>query len=227
MGVLIEREDLRDKFLVFEDRREAGRVLAEFIEDKGVVFDVILSIPNGGVAVGCEVSTRLGIPLSLAVVRKITYPWTTEAGFGAVSWLGDIVTDEGAEAALGEGEYLRCLERARESVEGRARLFAAFLPWTLNGLRVSVVDDGLATGYTMVAAIKAVRKLGAREVIAAVPTSSISAARFVLEYVDSLVVLNIRTWLPYAVADAYRKWSDVTESEVLAMLNSLRERGLA
>lgn len=227
MGVLIEREDLRDRFLVFEDRGEAGRVLAEFIEDRGMAFDAVLSIPNGGVAVGYEVSTRLGIPLSLAVVRKITYPWTTEAGFGAVSWLGDVVVDEGAEAALGKREYSRCLERARESMEGRAKLFAAFLPKTLNGLRVSVIDDGLATGYTMVAAVKAVRKLGAREVAAAVPTSSISAARFVLEHVDSLVVLNIRTWLPYAVADAYRNWTDLTEGEVLAMLNSLREKGLA
>ncbi|MEM2218186.1 MAG: phosphoribosyltransferase family protein, partial [Thermofilaceae archaeon] len=174
-----------------------------------------------------KVSIELGIPLFLAVVRKVTYPWTTEAGFGAISWLEDVVVDERNKAAFNEREYLRCLEKAKESVQKRAELFKAFLPKTLNGLKVSIIDDGLATGYTMVAAVKAARKLGAREVTATVPTSSISAAYFVLEYVDSLVVLNIRTWLPYSVADAYRNWVDITESEVLTMLNCLREKGLA
>lgn len=225
--MLVECKDLRDRFLIFEDRMEAGKILAEFIKDEGLAFDTVLSIPNGGVAVGYEFSIELGVPLSLAVVRKITYPWTTEAGFGAVSWLEDITVDERDKASLSEGEYLRCLEKAKESVQRRAELFKAFLPKALNGLRVSIIDDGLATGYTMVAAVKAARKLGAREITVAVPTSSISAAYFVLEYVDSLVVLNIRTWLPYAVADAYRNWADITESEVLTMLNCLREKGLA
>jgi predicted phosphoribosyltransferase len=226
-GKLLERKDLRNRYGVFADREGAGELLAEFVEREGVALDSILAIPNGGVAVGYRAALRLGVPLAVAVVRKITYPWTTEAGFGAVSWLGDVVVDERVARALGEGEFRRCLERAERSVRERARIFADYLPGDLNGKRVAVVDDGLATGYTMLAAVKAARKLGAREVVAAAPTASLDAVQLLLEHADLLVVLNLREDYPYAVADAYARWWDLTESEALAYLRLLREKETA
>jgi len=227
VGVLFEKEDLRDGYAVFEDRGDAGRQLASFLEVEGLHGDLILAIPNGGVEVGYHASLELGARLAVAVVRKITFPWTTEAGFGAVSWLGDVEVDEAALRFMSEAEYRRCLERAKRSVEERVRLFRDYLPDSLEGLEVIIVDDGLATGYTMLAAIKAAKRLGARKLIAAVPTSSLSAARLTLDHVDALAVLNLRMQLPYAVADAYRRWRDLSESEVLSMLHALRELGLA
>ncbi|RLE87746.1 MAG: phosphoribosyltransferase [Thermoprotei archaeon] len=227
MGVLLEMKDLRDKYAVFVDRGDAGRRLASFLETRGLRSDLILAIPNGGVAVGYYVSLELGVRLAVAVVRKVTFPWTTEAGFGAVSWLGDVEVDKAALRIMSEAEYRKCLEKAKRSVEERARLFAEYLPGSLEGLEVIIVDDGLATGYTMLAAIKAVKKLGARRLVAAVPTSSLSAARLTLGHVDALVVLNLRTQYPYAVADAYKRWRDLSESEAVSMLRALREQGLA
>ncbi|MEM0308577.1 MAG: phosphoribosyltransferase family protein [Thermofilaceae archaeon] len=159
-------------------------------------------------------------------MRKLTYPWTTEAGFGAVSWLGDLVVDEAARSWLGEPLFESCLERAKRSVEERVRVYRDFLPEELRGC-VLLVDDGLATGYTMLAAIAAARRLRAEKVLAAVPTASIAAANMVAERVDLLAVLNLRTQLPYAVADAYRVWTDLTDAEVLQMLQHLRGLGLA
>jgi predicted phosphoribosyltransferase len=89
------------------------------------------------------------------------------------------------------------------------------------------VDDGLATGYTMLAAVRAARKLGAREVIAAAPTASLDAVQLLLEHADLLVVLNLREDYPYAVADAYARWWDFSESEALGYLRFLKERALA
>ncbi|MEM1912672.1 MAG: phosphoribosyltransferase family protein [Thermofilaceae archaeon] len=226
MGELAELEELRDRYAVFEDRLEAGRRLSEFLRQRGVRFDSILAIPNGGVAVGYALALELGAPLSVAVVRKLTYPWTTEAGFGAVSWLGDLVVDEAARSWLGEPLFESCLERAKRSVEERVRVYRDFLPEELRGC-VLLVDDGLATGYTMLAAIAAARRLRAEKVLAAVPTASIAAANMVAERVDLLAVLNLRTQLPYAVADAYRVWTDLTDAEVLQMLQHLRGLGLA
>ena len=227
VGKLLERRDLRNRYGVFADREGAGDALAEFMAKEGVAVDSILAIPNGGVAVGFRVALKLETRLAVAVVRKITYPWTSEAGFGAVSWLGDVVADERVAKALGEGEYRRCLERAERSVRERARIFADYLPSALDGEQVAVVDDGLATGYTMLAAVRAARRLGARKVVAAAPTASLDAVQLLLEHVDLLVALNVREDYPYAVADAYARWWDLSETETLTYLRLLRERGLA
>ena len=127
--------------------------------------------------------------------------------------------DRAALRFLSAEEYERSLSRARRSVEERAELFREYLPpGDLSGLRTMVVDDGLATGYTMLAAVKTVRELGVREVVVAVPTASYDSIELLLERVDTLAVLNLRTGLPYAVADAYKRWRDLTEAEVLELL---------
>lgn len=226
MGELLELEELRDRYAVFEDRLEAGRRLAEFLRERGVRFDSMLAIPNGGVAVGYAMALELGKTLSVAIVRKLTYPWTTEAGFGALSWLGDLVVDESARSWLGETLFKRCLERARRSIEERARVYGGFLPKALEG-SILLVDDGLATGYTMLAAAAAAKRLKAQKVLVAVPTASIAAVNTVADHVDVLAVLNVRTFLPYAVADAYRAWTDLADAETLEILQHLRSLGLA
>jgi predicted phosphoribosyltransferase len=226
-GKLLERRDLRNRYGVFADREDAGDALAEFMVKEGVAVDSIFAIPNGGVAVGFRAALRLETKLAVAVVRKITYPWTTEAGFGAVSWLGDVVVDERVATTLGESEYRKCLERAERSVRKRARIFAEYLPSDLNGKKVVVVDDGLATGYTMLVAVKAARRLGAREVVAAAPTASLDAVQLLLDCVDLVIALNVREDYPYAVADAYVRWWDLSVSDALAYLRLLRERRTA
>ncbi len=222
MGEIIEEWSLRNKVHVFENRFDAGRKLADFLLDNDIEFDLVLAIPNGGVAVGLEIAKKLEKELKVAIVRKATYPWTTEAGFGAVSWTGEVELETEAVKMLSKEEVEASVARAKKSVEERLKLFKDFLPGDLKNLRVVIVDDGLATGYTMLVAVKSVRKLGAREVVVAVPTSSEGAARMVAESADLLLVLNLRSSFFYAVADAYKRWRDLLELEVLNLLLSLK-----
>ncbi len=223
MAEIIEDWSLRDKVRIFQDRFDAGRKLADFLLDNGIEGDLILGIPNGGVAIGLEVAQILKKDLKVAVVRKAAYPWTTEAGFGAVSWTGEIELDPHAVKTLTKEEVEYSVKRARKSVEERVRLFGNFVPrGRLDKQKVILVDDGLATGYTMLVAVKSVRKLGAEKVVVAVPTSSEVAARLVAERADLLLVLNLRTSFFYAVADAYKRWRDLSELEVLNLLLSIK-----
>ncbi len=227
MGRLVEKEELRDKFQVFSDRSEAGRKLAEFLEEKGIRGDIVLAIPNGGVAVGAEVALGLEVELRVAVVRKLVFPWNPEAGFGALSWTGELIVDERIKEYLTEEEYEYSLRRAERSVREREKLFKDFLPpETLEGMRVILVDDGLATGYTMLVAVRSVKGLRARKVVVAVPTSPRSAVEMLLKEVDTIAVLNLRSTIPFAVADAYKFWRDLSEMEILNILLSLRNLGL-
>jgi len=218
MGKIIEDKSLKDKYYIFEDRFDAGRKLAEFLLANNLKGNLVLAIPNGGVAIGFEVARKLGLELKVAIVRKATFPWTTEAGFGAVSWTGETLLNELAIRNLSREEIDLSVLKARKSVEERVRLFKDYVPVGKLGGSVILVDDGLATGYTMLVAVKSVKKLGAREIIAAIPTSSLDAAEIVSKYVDCLVVLNVRTSMLYAVADAYKHWRDLSELEALNLL---------
>lgn len=221
MGLLVEDPSLRDKAWVFRDRRDAGARLAERLRGLVSPSALVLAVPAGGVPVAVEVARGLGLELDVAVVRKALFPWTTEAGFGAVAWDGRVLINwEAVEAAgLTEEEVRRKVEEARRSVEERLRkLRRGRGGLRLSGREVVLVDDGLASGYTMLAAVEAARASGAARVVVAVPTASASAVELLLPAVDLLVALNVRTWLPYAVADAYVEWRDLSDEEVLEML---------
>lgn len=219
MGEVVDLRELRNKVAVFSDRADAGRRLGEFLSELGVKASDVLAIPNGGIAVGLGVAKALGARLWAAVVKKVLFPWTTEAGFGAVSWLGDSYIDEdmARSASLTSREVEEAVERARREVKARAEAFRAYLPAKLSG-QVVLVDDGLATGYTMLVTVRSVMRLGADRVVVAVPTSPVEAAHLLSEEVELVVVLNLRRGPLFAVADAYRLWYDVPLSEALRLL---------
>ena len=102
MGTIVDNSRLRERTYVFSDRHDAGRQLGEFIQTLPVLRDpVVLAIPAGGVPIGREVARALGVPLSLAIVRKIRIPGTTESGFGAVTWDGQVLINDALRTALG------------------------------------------------------------------------------------------------------------------------------
>ncbi|MEM4699645.1 MAG: phosphoribosyltransferase family protein [Candidatus Nezhaarchaeales archaeon] len=228
MGLLIEDPSLRGRVWVFRDRRDAGARLAERLRGLVGPGALVLAIPAGGVPVAAEVAERLGLELDLAVVRKALYPWTTEAGFGAVAWDGRVLINrEAVEAAGLREEVVRAkLEEAARSVERRlARLREGRGRLELSGREVVLIDDGLATGYTMLAAVEAARAAGAARLVVAVPTASTSAVDLILPRVDLLVALNVRGGPLYAVADAYVEWRDLSDEEVLEVLRGRLKGG--
>jgi putative phosphoribosyl transferase len=225
MGRLIEDPALRDRIHVFIDRFNAGQHLAAQLEGYRGTDLCLFAIPAGGVPVAVEIAQALAIPLDLIIVRKIQLPWTTEAGFGAL--------DPGGQAIFNE-ELLRNMPLSQQDIETQVKKTAEGLqqrekrlrrgkPYAiLSGRTVLVVDDGLASGYTMRAAVGFLKAKGAGKIIIAVPTASERTARELLPLVDELYCPNVRSGFSFAVADAYENWYDLTEEEVLALLPTVK-----
>ena len=221
MGILMQEVSMRDKLHVFEDRNEAGRLLAEKLTRYKDSDAIILGIPSGGVPIASEIANALDLPMDLMIVRKIQIPYNPEAGFGAVGPEDEIILNEKLlnRLSLTEKEMKEQIKRTMDVIKKRDQLFRQEKPFpSLKGKNIIIVDDGLASGYTMLAAIKIIRKKNPRKVIAGVPTGSGKTADFVLSFVDELVCLNIRNKFSFAVADAYRNWYDLTDEEVVRII---------
>jgi putative phosphoribosyl transferase len=180
-----------------------------------------MAIPSGGIPIGLAISSRLGLPLDLIIIRKIPVPGNTEAGFGAVSLEGDMILNESMVRMLGlSAEEIETLaEPVRAELKFRNHIFREDRPWPdLKGRVVILADDGLASGYTMMTAARMVRRRGPERIVVAVPTASLSTIRLVAQDVDMIVCPNIRTGSYFAVAEAYRNWYDLSQEEVVGML---------
>lgn len=221
MGNLVQEVSLRDKLHVFEDRHEAGRLLAEKLITYKDSDSIIFGIPSGGVPIASEIARALDLPMDLVIVRKIQIPYNPEAGFGSVGPEGEIILNEGlvTQLSLTEKEMKTEIKKTIDVIKKRDQLFRQERPFpSLQDKNIIVVDDGLASGYTMFAAIKFIKKKNPQKVIVGVPTGSGKTVDFVLSVVDELVCLNVRNIFPYAVADAYRNWYDLTDEEVLKII---------
>ena len=227
MGTIIDDPSLRDRIHVFKNRFHAGEILSEIIRKNVKLEDAILfAIPAGGVPVAYEISKRLKLPIDLAVVRKIQIPWNPEAGFGAISWDGEIVLNEELIRLLGLSweEVQESIQRTKNIVLERFRMFrrGKSIP-DLRGKIVIIVDDGIASGYTMLVALRSLKKRSPKKIIIAAPTASTNAIETLKEEADYIICPNIRGGATFAVADAYREWRDLTEEEVIELLRKLKK----
>jgi len=222
MGDIIDNPRLREQQFVFSGRHDAGRRLGAFLKTLPAIPDpLVLAIPAGGVPVGKEVARALGAPLALAIVRKIRIPGTTESGFGAVTWDGQVLINEDLRTALGlrAAEVEQAIAETRKNVSERVARFTGTREAPVPaGKTVILVDDGLASGFTMLAAIQSLRRRNPARIIVAVPTASATSTAIVSRHADLLVCLNIRSSRMFAVADAYAEWYDLGDREVLEEL---------
>jgi len=221
-----EDATLHNRAHVFSDRAAAGRVLAGLLADLAAKDTLLLAIPAGGVPVGAAMATVLGLPLSVLVVSKITLPWNTEAGYGAVAADGSHQVNKPlAQQYRLDPETIRDgIGKTTAKVEHRQKLFIELLgPNRLDDRTVVLVDDGLASGFTLRVAITSARNQGAREILVAVPTGHASSVIEIAALADHVICANVREGLRYAVADAYELWSDVSEEEVLAILREYKD----
>jgi len=220
---IVEDPSLRSKRYVFKDRVHAGELLAKKLEKYKDEDSMILAIPSGGVPVGFVIAKELDKPFDLIIVRKIPIPMEPEAGFGAMSFDGITVLNEllVKRLSLTKDEIDEGSSQALKEIKRRMDKFRGDKPFPdLKDKTVVIVDDGLASGYTMLAAIKSVKKQSVRKIIVAVPTASTSAISLIFPHVDEIVCLNIRDSFFFAVADAYKNWYDLNDDEVQ---NYLRE----
>ena len=209
--------------VLFKDRLEGGRKLAQELKRLHLKNPVVLAVPSGGVPVGLEIAKALSCPFDLVVVRKIQYPWTTEAGFGAVASDGTLFL--GAAARELPQEVIEAqTQKATEQVKHREEEFLKGRKRAeIEGKTAILVDDGLATGSTMFAAIESVRKKDPAQVIVAAPTASGGAIRLLEKEADQVVALYRHPrGLPFAVASSYQEWHDLTDKEVMDYLRSVK-----
>lgn len=207
----------------FHDRAEAGRVLAEFMEDSGAKVDVVVAVPSGGVAVGAPVAEHFAVPMNVVLVRKLPLPMSPEAGFGAVTLDREVVLNEPLvrRAGLTDERIEAIIDRVLEGLRERARAFEeARSREPVESRNVVLVDDGLASGVTMEAAVGELRSKQPASLSVAVPVAPMRTVRRIEPEVDELYCLRAQRPGSFAVASFYRRWHDLTDEEALQILRS-------
>lgn len=220
-SLVIECNELRNRPGVFEDRVHGGRVLARMLKEYSGSDAQVMAVPAGGVPVAAELATRLGLPLDVAVVSKITLPWNTEAGYGAVAFDGTVRINRSLAAAVGltDAQIRQGIENTTARVTRRMQRLRGDKSWpNLRGRPVIVVDDGLASGFTMLVTLEALRGKGANQLLVAVPTAPDDTIARLAERGYAVYCANVREGRPFAVANAYKKWTDVDEEDAATML---------
>jgi putative phosphoribosyl transferase len=208
--------------LGFRDRRDAGRRLAALLMQFHPERPTVLGIPRGGVPVAEEVAHALGAPLDVAVVRKIGAPQNPEYAIGAVAEGGVHVLSEEAMRALGLGEAQRAALIAKGEQELRTRLHryrGARPPVDVAGRTAIVVDDGLATGRTALAAVRSLRRRGATRVVFAAPVGARQSTLELSDEADEVVCVELPRDL-WAVGHWYADFRPTSDKEVASLLTA-------
>jgi predicted phosphoribosyltransferase len=207
--------------LHFRDRREAGRVLAEGLRNYTDRDDVIvLGLPRGGLPVAYEVARALGAPLDVFIVRKLGVPGFEELAMGAIASGGARVLNEHVLAQLDDSDeaLARATETETRELERRETEYRGGHPAPeLRGKTVILVDDGLATGATMRAAVMALRERGIARCVVAVPVAAPDTCAELAEEVDELVCAMTPAGF-HAVGQFYENFLQTTDSEVRELL---------
>lgn len=214
--------------LGFRDRVDGGRALGKaLLKHRDWQDPVVLALPRGGVPVANEVARELDAPLDILVVRKIGHPRHEEFAMGALASGGVLVMNSQSDSFLGgasRSEVDRIIQREQAELERREKLYRGDEPaLSLEGREVILVDDGLATGATMRAAVQAVRQLGPARVTVAVPVGSRESCDALESVADDVVC--VRTPEPFqAVSAWYSNFPQTSDDEVRALLAAARGR---
>lgn len=208
----------------FTDRTEAGRRLADAIEDQGVDADIVLAIPRGGLPLGRAVADALDVPLDIVVASKIGAPYNPEFAIGAVASDGSVWLDEETIDQLGvDDEYIeREREREAETARTKAQRYRGDRePPDLRGRTVVIVDDGVATGSTAIAAVRLVREQGAERVVLAVPVGPPDTIDELEDEADDVICVATPSYFS-AVGQFYDRFEQVRDEEAMDYLHAGR-----
>ncbi len=209
---------------MFEDRRHAGRRLAQALAELKLADPVLLALPRGGVAVAVEAAAHLGAALDVVLVRKIGAPGHEELAAGAIVNGGrpDLVRNEDVIRAYGISESQLAAEAERQlaEIERRRRLYLGNRPYLrVEGRDAIVVDDGIATGATVRAALQAVRRAQPRTLVLAVPVAPPGTLSELRPLCDRIVCLESPADF-HAVGQFYQDFTQVEDQEVIELLRS-------
>ncbi len=205
---------------IFPSRAEAGKLLAERLTQYSGDA-VVMAVPRGGVPVAMEVADALKAPLDIVIPRKVAFPMDPGSGYGAVTEDGTKVLNERLVQQLGltQEQVEEQVNAVREEIARRSAAYHKSLPSvSLEGKTAIIVDDGLASGYTMVAAVSSLKQRRAAKTIVAVPVATGTAYDLLKPRVDKLVCLVIARMYGVSVTSFYQERYDDTDDEIIAKL---------
>jgi len=224
MNIVHENKELRNKTRVFTDRFDAGRAVADMLATsyKGLPSLMVLGIPMGGIPLASEVAKKLACPMDVVIVRKIQVPGNTESGFGAMTEENDIFYNDVliSRLRLNEKQIQEQSDKVRGELTQRREKLRQGRPFPdIQGKTVILVDDGLASGFTMKASIHLCKNRKAAKTIVAVPTAPLRTVQELHDVFSAdIFCANIREGMAFAVADAYKNWHDLSENEIMHLL---------
>jgi putative phosphoribosyl transferase len=216
--------------VLFKSRLDAGAKLSEIVKPgQNNNEPLVLGIPRGGIETGYPIAVKLNCPLEPIVLRKLPIPGNDQMGFGAVTLDRQVILNQQLldTGYVSKNEIDGIIDEVYEEVLRRDRLYRGALPFPdLKGRSVIIVDDGLATGITMVAAIRYAKAKNAGKIIAAVPVAHAGSYELVEREADQIYCLHIDKGYSFAVASFYSNFPDLEDHEVLAILDKSRNRFL-
>jgi putative phosphoribosyl transferase len=213
--------------MIFRDRRDAGaRMASRLMHYKGRAGVIVLALPRGGVVNGFEIASRLGCPLDIIIIKKIGFPGQPELAVGAVAETGAVVLNERIASSFSvTREYIEDeTERLKKEIQRRKALYRGgkgIVP--LVDKTVILVDDGVATGATMKAAIAAIKDEGPARLVVAVPVASPEAEESIRKMVDEWVCLQSPEEF-MAIGSFYEDFAQVSDEEVVELLKAAAQR---
>jgi putative phosphoribosyl transferase len=206
---------------MFADRTDAGKKLALALNRYKGQPVVVYALPRGGVVLGVEVARSLEAPLDLIVVRKIGHPYQPEYAIGAVAEDGYVVANPAETGTLDKRWFDgAAANELREARRRRTLYLGGRPPVAVQDKIAIIIDDGLATGLTMQAAIHELRKRRPQKIVVAVPVAAAETADRLRSEVDDLVALYIPRWLR-AIGTFYQSFDQISDGQVMALMNSM------
>jgi predicted phosphoribosyltransferase len=210
----------------FADRIEAGKLLASALKKFSFHNGIVLAIPRGGVVTGYEVAAALNVPLDIIIPRKIGAPDNPELAIGAMTEDGTIILDKNLVAYLNVSEeYIKKeSEKQKLEIERRLKLYRQDTPYpSLKNRDVILVDDGIATGSTMKAALASVRNKGAKSVTVAIPVGPPSTIEELRKQADRVVCLYTPEYFS-AIGQFFEDFTQTSDEEVINLLKLSRQK---
>jgi putative phosphoribosyl transferase len=212
---------------MFEDRIDAGKKLARALTKYRNKKVLVLAIPRGGVTVGYQVAEYLNADFSILISRKLPCPDDPEAGFGAIAEDGSMIIFEHAERWISKEEIDKIVEEQKQEIKRRIAVLRKDkqLPEIANKT-VILVDDGIAMGSTMLAAVMLCKNKKAKKIVVAAPVSGKDVAEEIEKMVDETVILEKPEFFQ-AVAQVYRNWYDLSDQEVIKIMERWKMKNIA
>ncbi|MFC2001434.1 phosphoribosyltransferase [Chloroflexota bacterium] len=212
---------------IFENRYDAGRQLADKLAEYKNRPAVVLAIPNGGVPVALMVALALEADLDLVISRKIPLPLSPEGGFGAVTDDGTIILNEEVvkQTGLSPQQINYQVSQVRSDIRQRSMLYHKDRPpAVLTDKTAIIIDDGMASGFTMRASVESVRNRRPKEVVVAVPVAPVAALKPLEKMADKVITCATGSQPRFYVSDYYRYWYELGDDEVIQCLKEWRVR---